>query len=109
MRSDISQLHFIDKRLRVLCDWLERETGLEFTITSIYRPDDPGSVHGKIPVRGIDLRCKSRSIGLMIESMVNAAWSYDPERPEMRACIYHDVGQGAHLHLQSHPNTRRSP
>jgi hypothetical protein len=23
----------------------------------------------------------------------------------MKVCIFHDVGEGAHLHLQVHPNT----
>ena len=52
MRIDISQLGFLDGRLREILVWLERDTGQEYTITSLYRPGDNG-VHGQIPVRGV--------------------------------------------------------
>jgi hypothetical protein len=34
-------------------------------------------------------------------------WTYDTERPHKKCCIYHDVGQGKHIHFQVHPNTTR--
>ena len=77
------------------------------TITSAYRPGDKG-VHGTQPLRGLDLRCRSESMGQLVAQDLNQRWIYDPERPQMKVAIYHDVGQGAHLHLQAHPNTRRT-
>lgn len=53
MKADIHQLMFIDKMLRSIVTTTEGFFGVEFTITSIYRIDDPG-VHGQLPVRGID-------------------------------------------------------
>jgi hypothetical protein len=41
----------------------------------------------------------------MAADEVNAAWQYDPQRPEMKCCLYHDVGKGAHFHLQVHART----
>ena len=107
MKIDIGQLDFIEPKLRELAQLVEQATGLEFTVTSLYRINDSG-VHGQLPLRGIDLRCKDQSIGLLVQSMVNQHWIYDPDRPDMKCCMFHDVGQGAHLHLQVHPNTVNS-
>ena len=104
MRIDIRQLEFIDKRLRNLVVWLEKETGLEFTITSLYRIDDSG-VHGTLPLRGIDLRMRDEATGGMIESLVNCYWIYDPARIGKKCCFLHGKGSNLHLHLQVHKNT----
>ena len=104
MRIDIIQHVFIDAKLRNLTFWLELETGLEFTETSTYRIGDPG-VHGTLPVRGIDLRCRNRKIGEAIAKLINSYWEYDKKRPEKQCALYH--GKAPHLHLQVHPNTRR--
>lgn len=104
MRIDINQLEFIHKKLRAICDFVEEATGIEFTITSIYRIDDEG-VHGQLPVRGIDLRMRSISVGKTIEHLVNNNFTYDPSRPEMKCAILHGKGSGLHIHLQVHPNT----
>ncbi len=105
MRIVYEDLEFIDLKLRDLMEWVEDKTGLEFTITSLYRIGDSG-VHGTLPVRGVDLRMRSALIGEMIAGLVNAHWIYDPDRLGKECAIYHDVGQGAHLHLQVHPNTK---
>jgi len=75
-------------------------------ITSAYRHGDAGC-HGTQPLRAIDLRCHDELYGHSLAEVINDAWEYDHERLHKRVAIYHDVGQGAHLHLQSHPNTRR--
>lgn len=106
MRIDIGQLEFIDKTLRDIVLWLENETGLEFTDTSLYRIDDPG-VHGTLPLRGIDLRMRSRLVGRVIEALINNNWIYDPNRPELICCLLHGEDYNMHLHIQSHLNTRR--
>ena len=104
MKIDILQLEFIDKTLRELAVWIEAETGMEFTDTSIYRIGDNG-VHGTLPVRGIDLRCRSKEIGLSIEALINRAWMYDPGRLGKKCCYLHGDGSNLHLHLQVHPKT----
>jgi hypothetical protein len=78
----------------------------EPVITSLYRMDDPG-VHGCLPLRGIDIRCLDDEEGANLESMVNSRWKYDPSRPHLKVCMYHDVGRGKHIHLQVHPYTER--
>lgn len=103
MRIDTNQLEFIDKQLREILTEIE-VTGIEFTITSMYRIDDAG-VHGTLPLRGIDLRCRDSEIGEFICKWINKFAVYDPSRPDMKCAIYHDIGQGAHIHLQVHPST----
>ena len=46
MKTDIAQIESIDIILRKLLVWLERTTGLEFTITRPFRMNDNG-VHGQ--------------------------------------------------------------
>jgi hypothetical protein len=104
MRIDIGQLEFIDKTLRDILVWLERETGLEYTITSLYRIGDTG-VHGTLPLRGADLRMRNSRVGKEIRRMINELWTYDPDRPVKRCAILHGVGGNLHLHVQVHPNT----
>lgn len=107
MKVDLEQLEFIDHRLRDMALHMEAQFGVEFTVTSIYRIGDAG-VHGQLPVRGLDFRCTDAYFGRLVQSYINTHWTYDPDRDHLQCCIYHDVGQGAHLHLQVHPNTVRS-
>lgn len=105
MKIDYKNLDFIDPKLREMMSVVEQRYGFEFTITSLYRMNDNG-VHGTLPVRGVDLRCYDTHLGEMIARNMNNIYEYDPSRPEKLACMYHDAGSGAHLHLQCHPNTR---
>ena len=104
MRIDCEQLEFIDHNLRKILSFVESSTGLEFTITSLFRIGDPG-VHGELPVRGCDLRIRNKEIGLKLEMAVNQAWEYDADRPQKMCAILHGDGMSLHLHLQTHPNT----
>ena len=106
MRIDYQQLEFIHPTLCELIRRVEETTGFEFTITSLYRIDDKGN-HGQLPLRAMDLRCRSLAFGVPIEEYVNDYWIYDPDRPDMKCCIIHDTGQGLHFHFQVHPNTVR--
>ena len=106
MRLDIAQLEFIDKMLRDLVVWIEDKTGMEFTGTSLYRIGDTG-VHGTLPVRGVDLRCRDASLGKNIEALVNGEWVYDPKRASKKCAYLHGKGSNLHLHLQVHPNTKK--
>jgi hypothetical protein len=105
MKIDIAQLAFIEDTLRVMAMAVETRFGVEFTVTSLYRIGDDG-VHGQLPLRGIDLRCRDTAFGCQVVDWVNARWQYDPSRPQKECAMYHDIGQGAHIHLQVHPNTR---
>jgi len=106
MKIDIDQLEFIDRNLRDILLWVENRTGEEQTITSLYRIGGAG-VHSVLPLRGTDLRCRSRSKGRVIETMINSRWHYDPARPDKKCAILHGEGYNLHLHIQVHPNTRR--
>lgn len=104
MKIDIKQLEFIDLNLRNIVLDVEKEFG-EQTVTSLYRIGDKG-VHGTLKLRGIDTRCHDSELGKNIEKYVNNKWQYDPIRPHKKCCMFHDVGQGKHLHFQTHPNTK---
>lgn len=104
MKIDLIQLEFITLSLRKMALDVEEHFAQEFTVTSLYRIGDYG-VHGQLPLRGIDLRCLDPVFGAEVENYVNAKYIYDPKRPLMKACMFHDIGHGAHLHLQVHPNT----
>ena len=105
MKIDLAQLEFINPLLREITLAVEERFG-EKTITSLYRIGDKG-VHGTLPLCGLDLRCPSQGHGQEVEKWVNANWIYDPSRPEKKCCIFHNVGNGWHLHLQVHSKTRK--
>jgi len=75
MNIDLQQLEFISPLLRRMVTDLERHYGVEFTVTSLYRMDNESSVHGQLPLRGVDLRCLDNRMGAIIESYVNITWS----------------------------------
>jgi len=101
---DLQQMDFIHPHLRAVLRWIESRFGFLLIVTSIFRIGDPG-VHGTLPVRGIDLRCRIPSLGELITDITNRHWKYDPDRPEMTVAKCHDTGRGLHLHIQVHPNT----
>ena len=82
----------------------DEDTGLEFTVTSLFRIDDTG-VHGTLPLRGIDFRMRDFDIGRLVEKKINEKWCYDSKRSGVQCAVFHDVGKGIHLHIQSHQNT----
>ena len=106
MHIDVDQLFFIDPKLRKLAAFLESRTGLQFTITSLYRMQDDGP-HGTLPLRAMDLRLRNTEIGEALEKLINDQWQYDPDRPHMNCALFHDTGAGEHLHLQVHPKTQK--
>jgi len=106
MKLDIAQINMFHPNLQALVQDLEEALGFEFTATSLHRRDDPG-IHGSLPLRATDVRCRVAGVGVAIERFINSRWVYDPQRPNKIVALYHDIGQGAHLHLQVHPNTTR--
>ena len=106
MKIDINQLRFYHVKLRRLLIWLEKDTGLEFTITSQFRMKDPG-VHGTLPLRGTDLRMRDKKTGKSLEDLINKTWKYDFQRPRKKCAVLHGEGSFLHLHIQVHPLTQR--
>jgi hypothetical protein len=104
MKIDYSQLEFLDPMLRKILGFIESIDSAEQTITSLYRIGDKG-VHGTLPLRGTDLRCRNKDKGRAIESRVNSLFTYDPKRPEVKCAFLHGEGSNLHLHIQVHPNT----
>jgi len=79
------------------------------TITSGYRKDkiheNDSGIHCTNPCRALDFSATKLIHPESVADDINAHWRYDPERPEMKCAVYHDVGFGHHLHLQVHDNT----
>jgi hypothetical protein len=79
----------------------------QVVITSSFREGDAG-VHGVF--RGLDFRSYALTkdqITIIVDCM-NSNYCYDDSRPNMKVLLFHNVGLGPHLHLQSHPHTRRT-
>lgn len=91
--------------LKNLVIWFEQTFGEPY-ITSSYRENSAG-VHSTIPLRGLDIRSYIYNDPIKIVETINKVWMYDYNRPHLKCAIYHDVGQGVHIHLQVHPNTRK--
>jgi hypothetical protein len=106
MNIDVIQIKSYHQNLRKILVWLERSTGFKFTITSPFRMNDSG-VHGTMPLRAVDLRCRSIVVGRAIESIININWSYDSSRPEMSCVLLHGEDENLHLHIKVHDNTKR--
>lgn len=106
MKTDIQQISMFHPNLIAVLLWLEAATGFEYTITSQHRKGDKG-VHGTMPLRAVDLRCRAKSVGWTIEHLINTAWAYDPTRPNKSVCLSHGEGANYHLHIQVHTNTHK--
>lgn len=100
---DYDHISFFHPRLREVMRDLEDEFG-DQVITSLWRKE---GVHGTIPLRAVDLRCRNMAHGREIERWVNDKWIYDPTREGFEVCLYHDTGQGIHLHVQVDEHTLR--
>ena len=101
-------LHKFSPALAEIIVWLADSHG--FVMTESFRPArHPGDVHSTDPVRAVDIRsrCYDGGQAARIRDEINAMWQYDSNRPQMRCAIIHDVGNGVHFHIQTHPNTCR--
>ena len=79
----------------------------EAILTGGYEERSYPSVHSMVPYRGMDMRSTVFRDPQAVADDINRHWEYDPARPDKKCAIYHDVGRGAHLHLQVHNNTKR--
>ena len=87
--------------------WIAQEWGAIFYTEGYRKKRHPNDLHGEIPVRAVDLRSRIYAVPDLVAEKINNEWVYDPERPEMKVCVYHDTGEGLHFHIQVHPNTMR--
>ena len=86
---------------------------LELIVTSDHREKlihdkDPG-IHNTDPQRAIDFRSWTMRNPEIIKEKINKAWIYDPNRPKFKVCVYHNIGQGHHFHIQVCKNTKLHP
>ena len=58
-----------------------------------------------IPCRALDWSVDGLGDPLKVVDAINEHWEYDPERPHIKCALYHDVGQGPHIHTQVHDRT----
>ena len=101
--KDLTILNLHSKLIEI-ATWVMESFDLS-VVTSAYRPGDKG-VHGQLPCRGLDLRCRNKVVGTEVMKRTNEKWVYDPERLDYQVCVAHDQGNGYHIHLQVHPNTQ---
>jgi lipopolysaccharide biosynthesis regulator YciM len=119
-----------DPMLCRIIRWIAKEWG-DIYITESYRKQrHANDLHGVIPVRATDLRSRIYVMPEMVEEKINENWQYDPDRLEMRVCVYHavcpncktnhlpphtptcrncgaDIRDQWHFHIQTHPKTQR--
>lgn len=115
--SALSQFRDLHPEMRGLLEWVYRSawpTDVVMVITRIadYDAGQKTAVHTEGPPwRAVDLRISNipTKDAERVRDAVNAAWRYDPNRPEMRCCVLHDAGSGNHIHLQVHNLTSRTP
>lgn len=77
-------------------------------VTCAYRKKrHPNDLHGTNPVRAKDIRSWCYDKPTQVVNVINKVWEYDYKRPGKKVAVYHNSGEGYHIHLQVHPNTRR--
>ena len=60
-----------------------------------------------LTINFVDLRSWIYTEPEALAKDINNKWAYDPKRPMMDVCVFHDSGEGEHFHIQVHPNTKR--
>ena len=68
--------------------------------TQGFEKRDYPSVHNTDPLRGFDIRHSVYEDPVAVVDDINKHWIYDPNRPNMKVAILHDVGRGMHMHMQ---------
>lgn len=96
-----------------LCGFTVAEFEWEPLMTSFIRSAEEDMALGG---SGVHVRAGAvdfRTIGIpkeevaAAESHINSRWIYDPNRPALPVAYAKKHGNAEHLHVQTHPNTRR--
>ena len=96
-----------------LCDFTYSEFEWEPLMTSFIRSAEEDSALGGSGVHVRGGAADFRTIGVpkeevaAAESHINSRWLYDPNRPSLPVAYAKKHGNAEHLHIQTHPNTRR--
>lgn len=105
-----AHIHGWSWQLTELFIWLPSVVD-NIVITSAWRPvkihPNDSKIHTMTPLRAADLRSRVFDQPEKIAEAINNKWIYDPGRPNMKVCLYHNTGRGWHFHLQVHPKTER--
>ena len=81
----------VDPMLIEIMGWLALLHGL--TITEGWRRQrHVNDLHGVVPVRAIDIRSRDYEDPEAVVAEINDTYQYDPDRPNKKVCILHDVG-----------------
>lgn len=113
----------LDRRVREVvldaAEFLYEEFGVIADLGSIYRTNGEEAdisiatgkptTHIHVAWRAVDIRVRNLT-RTMIDALVaylKARWIYDPTRPQLDVVFAEKHGTGPHIHLQSHPLTRR--
>lgn len=103
MYLDIYQVSFLHPILQLVLADIYGQWGPQL-ITSLWRKD--GRIHETIPLRAVDLGAIPDLQGPRLEVWINARWVYNSTgSPGRRVALWHNVGQGLHLHVQVHEHT----
>ena len=93
-----------DKKLSRIEFWVINNFGM--LVTCAFRQKQHANdLHGVTPVRAKDIRSWCYDDPRAVAKAINDRWEYDPLRPDKVVALYHNSGQGEHIHLQVHPRT----
>jgi len=114
------ELQNVQPELReILEDALNHWPGDTMEITCIYRTQEEEEaaggktgVHRTTPHRAVDLRVKNLGLNFQgkadaVAEVLNDLWRYNEAKPNLKVAVSKPHGSGPHLHVQSHPHTKR--
>lgn len=103
-------IHPFDLKLIEIIKWIIVDNE-KIMITEGFRLQrHKNDLHGLIPVRAMDIRSFTYDNPVEVAKIINRYWEYDYNRPNMKVCVYHEIGSGGqHLHVQVHKRTRKRP
>lgn len=107
------EFHGLDHMLRMILVVMEsvyKNLGKDFVITEVKRkPRHANDLHAYNRAADVRTRNLSKSEIDFVSRLINRAFVYDPDRLRYQVALHHDVGLGAHFHVQVHPRTFWSP
>ena len=103
-------IHPFDPKLIEIIKWIIVDNEKIMATEGFRLQKHKNDLHGLIPVRAMDIRSFHYDDPVDVAKRINHYWEYDYNRPNMKVCVYHEVGAGGrHLHIQVHKRTRKRP